>query len=114
MPRRQRARAQVRAFLNRRREEADREGEQHEAAECIDGYVQRTGHWANNSRGIVGPASGSAVPPHGNQVLPASLAVVEYRCQHDRTPLFDLGDCWPGFVSGRLRRLREMVPSEPD
>ena len=38
---------------------------------------------------VVGPASGSVVPPHGGQVLPASLAVngVEYGCQHDRTPL---------------------------
>ena len=27
---------------------------------------------------------------------------------------FVLGDYWPGFVSGRLRGLREMVSSEPD
>jgi hypothetical protein len=31
------------------------------------------------------------VPPHGGQILPASLSVkgVEDGCQHDRTPLFD-------------------------
>lgn len=115
MPRRHRAQAQVRAFSTRRRKEADREGQQHQAAECIDGYVQGTGHWEQPC-GRVGPASGSVVPPHGGQVLPASFAVkgVEYGYQHDRTPLFDLGDCWPGFVSGRLRGLSEMVSSEPD
>jgi hypothetical protein len=37
---------------------------------------------------FVGPPSSPAVPAHGGQILPASLAVkdVEDGCQHDRTP----------------------------
>ena len=33
------------------------------------------------------------MPPHGGQILPASLSVkgVEDGCQHDRAPLFDRG-----------------------
>jgi hypothetical protein len=67
-----RVRAQVRTLLNsnRRRKEADREGEQHEATECIDGYVQRTGHWGNNSIGI----RGSGVTPSGAAAWRSGIA----------------------------------------
>jgi hypothetical protein len=60
------------------------------------------------------------VPPHGGQILPASLSVkgVEDGCQHDRTPLFDQGTTdnrfsFPEIFAGNEKWFRQCFVWNP-
>jgi hypothetical protein len=51
-------RPKVRAPSHRCGEKSDREGEQHEAAECVDRYVYRTDHWKRTQLITIGSDDG--------------------------------------------------------